>query len=71
MSSVTFYKWRAKYGGMDASMTSHLKELEAENQRLLSESRGCWIKSSNGEASLRAYGVKRSSAKPQWTGIHQ
>lgn len=34
MSSATFYKWRAKYGGMDASMTARLKELEAENNRL-------------------------------------
>jgi len=34
MSSATFYKWRAKYGGMDTSMISRLKELEAENSRL-------------------------------------
>ena len=34
MSSATFYKWRAKYGGMDASMITRLKELEAENSRL-------------------------------------
>ena len=34
MSSATFYKWRAKYGGMDASMMSRLKELEDENRRL-------------------------------------
>ncbi len=34
MSSATFYKWRAKYGGMDASMMSRLKELEEENRRL-------------------------------------
>ena len=34
MSSASFYKWRAKYGGMDASMMSRLKELEAENSRL-------------------------------------
>lgn len=34
MSSATFYKWRSKYGGMDASMISRLKELEAENARL-------------------------------------
>lgn len=34
MSSATFYKWRAKYGGMDASMVSRLKELEDENRRL-------------------------------------
>ena len=34
MSSASFYKWRAKYGGMDASMISRLKELEEENRRL-------------------------------------
>lgn len=34
MSSATFYKWRAKYGGMDTSMMARLKELEAENTRL-------------------------------------
>jgi putative transposase len=34
ISSATFYKWRAKYGGMDASMISRLKELENENRRL-------------------------------------
>lgn len=34
MSSAAFYQWRAKYGGMDASMMKRLKELEAENARL-------------------------------------
>lgn len=34
ISSATFYKWRSKYGGMDASMMSRMKELEAENARL-------------------------------------
>lgn len=34
MSSATFYKWRAKYGGMDASLMNRLKELEEENRRL-------------------------------------
>ena len=29
MSSATFYKWRAKYGGMDASLMKRMKELEA------------------------------------------
>ena len=29
-----FYKWRAKYGGMDKSFMAKLKELEAENTRL-------------------------------------
>lgn len=34
ISSATFYKWRAKYGGMDASLISRMKELEEENRRL-------------------------------------
>ena len=34
MSTATFYKWRAKYGGMDASLMARLKELEEENRRL-------------------------------------
>ncbi len=34
ISSATFYKWRAKYGGMDATMIKRLKELEEENRRL-------------------------------------
>ncbi len=34
ISTATFYKWRAKFGGMDTSMMSRMKELEAENRRL-------------------------------------
>jgi putative transposase len=34
ISSATFYKWRSKFGGMDASMLSRVKELEEENRRL-------------------------------------
>jgi putative transposase len=34
ISTATFYKWRARYGGMDVSMMTRLKELEAENSRL-------------------------------------
>ena len=34
MSDASFYKWRAKYGGMDASMISEKKALEDENRRL-------------------------------------
>jgi putative transposase len=34
MSSASFYKWRAKYGGMDASLMGRMKELEAENAGL-------------------------------------
>ena len=30
----TLYKWRSKYGGMEASDVKRLKELEEENRRL-------------------------------------
>lgn len=34
ISSALFYRWRSKYGGMDASMMVRMKELEDENRRL-------------------------------------
>ena len=34
MSNASFGKWRAKYGGMDASMIAQSKTLEDENCRL-------------------------------------
>ena len=34
IASSTFYKWKAKYGGMEASDVKRLKELEEENRRL-------------------------------------
>lgn len=34
MSNASFYKWRSKYGGMDASKISEMKELAEENRRL-------------------------------------
>ena len=33
-SRSAFYKWKAKYGGMDATALKRLKELETENQKL-------------------------------------
>jgi len=33
-SKSTYYKWKARYGGMDAVALKRLKELEAENQKL-------------------------------------
>lgn len=33
-SAAMFYKWRAKYGGMDAWLMAQLQELEDENWRL-------------------------------------
>lgn len=54
MSNATFYKWRAKYGGMDASMVSRLKELEDENRRL---------KKMYAEVQLQADVLKEAMAK--------
>ncbi|AGI74300.1 putative transposase [Octadecabacter arcticus 238] len=34
MSSASFYKWRSKYGGMDASMVSQMRAMADENRRL-------------------------------------
>jgi putative transposase len=34
ISSATYYKWKAKYGGLEASDIKRLKELEHENSRL-------------------------------------
>lgn len=34
ISAATFYKWKAKYSGMDTSMMKQLRELEEENSRL-------------------------------------
>jgi putative transposase len=34
MSNASFYKWRAKYGGVDASMIAQTNAIEEENRRL-------------------------------------
>jgi putative transposase len=34
ISVTTFYKWKTKYGGMEASDVRRLKDLEAEHSRL-------------------------------------
>ena len=33
-SDATFYKWRAKFGGMNSSDAKRLRDLEAENAKL-------------------------------------
>ena len=60
MSSATFYKWRSKYGGMDASMMSRLKELEDENRRL---------KKMYAEVQLQADVLKEAMAKKWWSRL--
>lgn len=49
VSSATFYKWKAKYSGLDASDLSRLRELEEENRRL---------KQMYADLSLRAHGME-------------
>lgn len=34
ISDATYYAWRSRYGGMDASMIAELKALQEENRRL-------------------------------------
>ncbi|TSE23928.1 Transposase [Tepidimonas aquatica] len=55
-STATFYKWRAKFGGMEARDAKRLRELKAENARLkklLAEA------ALDNEALKVAFGVRR------------
>jgi putative transposase len=55
-SDASFYKWRAKFGGMDMSEARRLRELESENaklKKLLAEAH------LDMEALKTAFGVKR------------
>lgn len=54
MSSASFYKWRAKFGGMDVSMMTRMRELEDENKRL----KKMYI-----EAQMQAAIIKEAMAK--------
>jgi putative transposase len=54
ISSATFYKWRARYGGMDTSLMARMKELETEN---------AWLKKMYAEERLKADILKEAMAK--------
>jgi putative transposase len=54
MSAASFYKWRTKYGGMDASLMARMKELEEENRRL---------KKMYAEERLKAEAIQEAMAK--------
>ena len=56
MSLATFYKWRSKYGDMNASMMAKLKELEEVNRRL---------KKMYAEERLKA-GIVQEALKKKW-----
>ena len=34
MSSASFYKWRSKFGGMDAPLIAQMKDMAEQNRRL-------------------------------------
>jgi putative transposase len=34
MSRASFYNWRAKFGGMDASLIAEMKDMSEQNRRL-------------------------------------
>ena len=44
ISSASMYKWRAKFGGMAASLMKRMKELEDENRRLKKMYAEEWLK---------------------------
>lgn len=49
MSSASFYKWRSKYGGMDASMMARMKELGLWFVLFVSAlHQGFWLESQEG-----------------------
>lgn len=54
ISQATFYKWRSKYGGLDASMLKRVKELEQENAKL---------KRMYAESQLEAHAMKEALSK--------
>ena len=61
ISTATFYKWRAKYGGMDVSMMSRMKELEEENRHL----KKMYLEESSRPRSCRRHSKKSGEAISQ------
>lgn len=57
VSSATYYNWKAKYGGMEASDVKRLKELEEENAKL---------KKMYADVSLENHAIKELFAKKVW-----
>ena len=57
ISNATYYNWKSKYGGMEASDVKRLKELEEENSKL---------KKLLAEVSLENYAMKELFAKKGW-----
>ena len=56
-SNATYYKWKSKYGGIEANDVKRLKELEDENAKL---------KKLFAEVSLENHAMKELFAKKGW-----
>ena len=57
ISSATYYNWKSKYGGMEASDVRRLKELKVENTKL---------KKMYADVSLENHAIKELVAKKGW-----
>lgn len=57
ISSATYYNWKSKYGGMEASDIKRIKELEEENTKL---------KKLFADVSLENHAMKELFAKKGW-----
>jgi putative transposase len=57
ISNATYYNWKSKYGGMEASDVKRLKELEEENAKL---------KKMYADVSLENHAIKELVAKKGW-----
>ena len=57
ISNATYYNWKSKYGGMEASDVKRLKELEEENTKL---------KKMYADVSLENHAIKDLFAKKGW-----
>jgi putative transposase len=62
ISSATFYKWKAKYGGLDVSEARRLKSLEDENRRL----KKLLAESMLDNAALKDLSVANSNSRGNW-----
>jgi len=57
ISNATYYNWKSKYGGMEASDVKRLRELEEENAKL---------KKMFADVSLENHAMKELFAKKGW-----
>ena len=62
ISTATFYTWRKKYGGMEASDAKRLRELEAENSEAEADRRG------PGAGHVGDEGTARKTLVSPWPG---